>query len=192
MIVESGVSRVALLREGAVQQKLRTMIAMVFFALAVCGVAAADQPSPNPAAAVLKSHIMKVPADVPWGPCPAAVPAGAQCAVVEGDLSAPDRLFAFRLKMPSGYRIPPHFHPADEHLVVVQGTFNMGSGDVFDMKTTKPMVTGSFVVMPKGAHHFAWTEGETILHIYAIGPWGITFVNPLDDPRNRKKTSTQP
>ncbi len=45
---------------------------------------------------------------------------------------------------------------------------------------------GSFVVMPKGTHHFAWTKGETVLHVYAFGPWGLTYVNPGDDPRTKR------
>jgi len=88
--------------------------------------------------------------------------------------------------MPNRYKLAPHFHPADEHLFIVKGTFNMGMGDKLDEAATKPMVAGSFAVMPKGMHHFAWTKGETILQVYAIGPWKLTYVNPADDPRNRK------
>jgi len=130
---------------------------------------------------------MSKPEEMKWGDCPAVLPPGAKCAVIEGDTKAPNVLFAYRLKMPDNYRIAPHFHPADEHLVVISGTFNMGLGDKLDSKATKPMTAGSFVVMPKGTHHFAWTKGETILQIYAIGPWGLIYVNPEDDPRGRKQ-----
>jgi hypothetical protein len=41
------------------------------------------------------------------------------------------------------------------------------------------------MVMPKGEPHYAWTTGETIVQVHAIGPWGLTYVNPADDPRNR-------
>jgi hypothetical protein len=27
--------------------------------------------------------------------------------------------------------------------------------------------------------------GETIVQVHAIGPWGLTYVNPKDDPRNK-------
>ena len=84
-----------------------------------------------------------------------------------------------------GYRIAPHFHPADEHLVVVSGVFNMGVGGKLDMGATRAMPAGSFMVMPKGVPHFAWAKGETVVHVYAIGPWGLTYVNPKDDPRNQ-------
>ena len=144
----------------------------------------AEEPT-NPAAAVLKDHIMVTPQDVSWGECAAVVPPGAKCATIEGDPKAPNVLFTYRLKMPDNYRIPPHFHPADEHLTVISGTFRMGLGKKFNENALKPMVAGSFMVMPKGAAHFALTQGETILQVHAIGPWGLTYVNPADDPRKK-------
>jgi hypothetical protein len=47
------------------------------------------------------------------------------------------------------------------------------------------MTAGSFIVLPKGMPHFASTTGETIIHVYAIGPWGLTYVDARDDSRNR-------
>jgi hypothetical protein len=61
----------------------------------------------------------------------------------------------------------------------------MGLGDKLDTSAGRVMTAGSFMVMPKGTHHFAWTKGETIVQIYGIGPWGFTYVDPKDDPRNR-------
>ncbi|HEX6623210.1 MAG TPA: cupin domain-containing protein [Pyrinomonadaceae bacterium] len=148
-------------------------------------VAARAQEPSAPAAATLKSHIMLTPEEVKWGECPPALPAGAKCAAIEGDLGAANALFGYRVKMPDNYRIPPHFHPADEHVVVLSGVFNMGHGDKLDTGATRALAAGSFAVMPKGAHHFAWTKGETVVHVYAVGPWGLTYVNPKDDPRNR-------
>jgi quercetin dioxygenase-like cupin family protein len=127
---------------------------------------------------------MVAPADIAWKACPPALPPGASCATLEGDLAAPGALFGYRVKIPDGYRIAAHFHPTDEHLLVVSGTFNMGMGDTFDQAATRAMGAGSFMVMPKGTRHFAWAKGETIVHVYAIGPWGLTYVNPADDPRN--------
>ena len=43
---------------------------------------------------------------------------------------------------------------------------------------------GGFGVMPIGTRHFAWTTEESVIQIHGIGPWGITYVNPADDPRN--------
>jgi quercetin dioxygenase-like cupin family protein len=158
-------------------------VAAVLSGLVLCSVYA-EEPT-NPAAAVLKEHIMVTPAEVKWADCPPSIPPGAKCANIEGDRSAPNVLFTYRLKMPDSYRIAPHFHPADEHLTVISGTFNMGLGEKFDEKSLKPMVAGSFMVMPKGKPHYAMTKGETVLQVHAIGPWSLTYVNPADDPRKK-------
>lgn len=94
--------------------------------------------------------------------------------------------FGMRLKFPAKYLIAPHFHPQDENVTVISGTFYMKAGD--DTKATPhELPTGSFVSMKAGTHHFARTEKEAIVQINGIGPWGITYVNPSDDPRNKKK-----
>ena len=171
-------------------RRVLSLVGLVCLALLAVGFAVTGAPqaqeATNPAAAVLKSHIMMTLDEIKWGDCPPAIPPAAKCAAIEGDIKAPNVLFAFRLKWPDNYRIAPHFHPADEHLVVISGTFNMGLGDKVDTNATKPMTAGSFAVMPKGTHHFAWTKGETVLQVYAIGPWGLTYVNPEDDPRTKR------
>jgi Putative transposase len=39
-------------------------------------------------------------------------------------------------------------------------------------------------VMQTGTKHFAGCKGGCTLQLHRIGPWGITYVNPADDPRN--------
>jgi quercetin dioxygenase-like cupin family protein len=151
----------------------------------LAGAAVAAEPT-NPAAATVKTHIMVQPDGLRWEPCSNALPPGAQCATIEGDRSAPDVLFTYRVKLPDGYRIAPHFHPADEHLTVLAGTFAMGLGESFDESALRPMPAGSFMVMPKGSAHYAKARGETIVQVHAIGPWGLTYVNPADDPRTAR------
>ena len=58
-----------------------------------------------------KEHGLVQPSDVKWGAAPASVPPGAQGAVLQGD-PAKAGPFTLRLKLPDGYRIPPHYHPA--------------------------------------------------------------------------------
>jgi mannose-6-phosphate isomerase-like protein (cupin superfamily) len=131
-----------------------------------------------------KAHVMVTPSAVAWGPGPAALPGGTQAAVLEGD-PAKAGPFTLRLKMPDGYKIAPHYHPADEHVTVLQGTFVMGMGEKFDQTAGRELTVGSFAMMPTGTRHFAWTKGETILQLHGIGPWGVTYVNPSDDPRKK-------
>jgi len=39
-------------------------------------------------------------------------------------------------------------------------------------------------MQPKTAH-FAWNKEETIVQVHGVGPWGVTYVNPADDPRKQ-------
>jgi len=71
-----------------------------------------------------------------WGPAPPAFPKGAQFSVVAGDPTK-EGLYVFRLKVPAGYKVPPHFHPNDENVTVISGTFNIGTGSTFDEKTER-------------------------------------------------------
>jgi quercetin dioxygenase-like cupin family protein len=131
-----------------------------------------------------KDHGFFAPNDVTWSPI-ASLPAGAQSAVLEGDPSK-EGPFTLRVKMPDGYRIPPHYHPGVEHVTVIQGTFVLGMGEKVNTDTEKPLPAGSFSFMPAGMRHFARTQGETIVQLHGVGPWGITYVNPSDDPRKTR------
>ena len=131
-----------------------------------------------------KAHVMVTPATTKWAAGPASLPRGAQASALEGDPSKPGP-FTLRIKMPDGYRIPPHWHPADEHVTVVQGTFVMGVGEKFEQTGGHELPAGAFALMPSGTRHFAWTKGETVVQLHGTGPWGINYVNAADDPRKK-------
>jgi quercetin dioxygenase-like cupin family protein len=148
---------------------------------------ASAQGAPNTGGATNKPHaIVAVPGTIKWGPAPALLPAGAQLAVLEGE-PAKAGPFTMRLRVPDGYRIPPHYHPVIEHVTVVQGTFLVGMGERFDTAKLTELPTGTFAALEPGVRHFAQARGETILQIHGIGPWSLTYVNPADDPRARSK-----
>ncbi len=128
-------------------------------------------------------HTMVTPAELRWTEV-ASLPAGAKLAVIEGPLTEAVPL-TFRLKLPADYRLPAHWHPGIEHVTVIAGTFNMGVGDKLDMSKTKPLTAGSVAIMQPKTVHYAWTREETIVQVHGIGPWGITYVNPADDPRKK-------
>jgi quercetin dioxygenase-like cupin family protein len=127
-------------------------------------------------------HILVTPTEITWTDAPPVLPAGAKMAVIEGNPTEPG-LFTMRVKFPSGYRIQPHWHPADEHVTVLSGNFRMGLGEKFDEKALHDLPAGGFAVMAKGTRHFAQTKGATIIQVHAMGPWGLHYVNPADDPR---------
>ena len=129
------------------------------------------------------THVMVTPDQVKWGPGPPSLPPGAQLAVLEGDPSKAGSSFAIRAKFPDGYRVPPHWHPTDERVLVLEGTLGVGLGEKFDPAAGHELPAGSYAVMPQGVRHFAWAKGETVIQVSGMGPFEVNYVNPADDPR---------
>jgi quercetin dioxygenase-like cupin family protein len=129
-------------------------------------------------------HTLRQSTDIKWTDPPASMPLGAQIALIEGDLKKAEP-FTFRLKLPANYKIPPHTHPTIEHVTVLSGTFYMGPGDQPDPKKAVALTPGSFAVFQTGHSMFAYTEEETVIQVHGVGPWGINYINPADDPRNK-------
>ena len=128
-------------------------------------------------------HIMLVPADLKWDDAK-ALPPGAKTSVIEGPLSEAVP-FTFRVKLPADYKLPAHWHPGIEHVTVLSGTYNFGTGDKFDKEKTKPLPAGSTVVNQPKANHFFWTDEETEIQVHGVGPLAINYANPEDDPRKK-------
>ena len=161
---------------------MRIHFAIVLTLLAVAGARGfAQEPTTETGAPRIYS-----PDAIQWKPGPPSLPKGAMLAVLEGD-PGKEGPFVFRVKLPDGYRVPPHMHPKTERVTVISGAFFIGEGDKFDAKKGHPMSAGTFGYWPAGMKHFVWTEGETILQFHGIGPWSIQYLNPADDPRNGKK-----
>jgi len=128
-----------------------------------------------------KGHVMLTPADIKWGDAPPILPPGAKLAVLYGD-PGKEGLYIVRLKLPGGYKIPAHWHPVDENVTVIAGSFAMGMGDKLDAGKTHAYPAGSFLVMPAKTNHYALTKGETTVEVSGLGPFTLSYVNPDDDP----------
>jgi hypothetical protein len=126
------------------------------------------------------------PDELRWRDGPPSLPLGAKVAVLEGD-PAREGPFVFRVKVPDGYRIPPHTHPKAERVTGISGKFHLGMGDRFDPSKGEAMPPGSYGTWPPGMKHFVWVTGETVVQFHGDGPWVIEYLNPADDPRNAKK-----
>ncbi len=119
---------------------------------------------------------------ITWGPAPAVFPAGVRMAVLQGDPSQPG-YFTVRLELPAGTRIYPHFHPTDEYLTVISGTFLVGMGDSLNVAKSSVMPAGAFGTVGANMHHYAIARGKTVVQVSAMGPFVLTYVNPQDQPR---------
>lgn len=125
------------------------------------------------------------PDTVKWNDEP-ILPKGAQSVVIVGDPNKAEVFIAW-LKFPTNYPIPPHMHPFTEVITVLRGKLGNGLGETFDTKKGEILKTGSSFVLPAGHIHYVWTtDEETIIELIATGPWGITYINPTDDPRKKK------
>jgi hypothetical protein len=133
----------------------------------------------------LKDHVMFKAADLKWSAGPGSLPPGAQVAVLEGN-PADEGIFTIRLKLPADYRISPHWHPAWEHITVIDGAFWMGRGEKFDEAVLHEIPAGGFGAMAPGTRHFAMTKASTTIQLHGMGPWQLYYVNASDDPRTKK------
>jgi quercetin dioxygenase-like cupin family protein len=126
------------------------------------------------------------PDQVKWGPAPPSLPPGAQLAVLEGDPTAPSGDYTVRFKMPDGYKIAPHNHPARENVTVLSGTLKVGMGDTFDASKMMSFGAGSFAYLDPSMHHYAAASGETVIQIHGMSPLKVNYINPADDPTPKK------
>lgn len=129
-------------------------------------------------------HREITPDQISWGSMPAGLPSGAQSVVLSGD-PGKNEPFVIRIKAPGGYAVPPHSHSKDEDVTVISGRVGLLEGEKLEKKADKLLPAGSFVHMPAGMKHYAWTEEDSIVQISGMGPFDITYVNAQDDPRNQ-------
>ena len=116
----------------------------------------------------------KLPADFQWKES-TEIP-GLRTVVLSGDPSKPGP-YVTRNRFAPGAFSRPHFHPNDRFIVVVSGTWWVGTGATFDPDSTKPMPTGSFVTHYGGKIHYDGAKTEPCeVVIYGIGPATATPV----------------
>jgi quercetin dioxygenase-like cupin family protein len=124
--------------------------------------------------------------DVEWKPFP-AFPPEARLAILVGDPMQPGP-YVIRVKLPAGVRLAPHKHPEDRIYTVMSGVFYIGLGEEFDESKLVAYAPGSVIVLPGGQPHFHWAKsGEYVTQVTAIGPLGLDYIDPDNDPRNKLK-----
>ncbi|GIQ72401.1 cupin domain-containing protein [Bradyrhizobium sp. RD5-C2] len=124
----------------------------------------------NPAAVTYK-----LPDQIPWSAVDAR---GAQNAVVVGDPSKPGFYMVYTKWTKGNHFSRPHFHPNDRYIVVLKGTWWVGSGPKFDPDHgTVAMPAGSFVThFGKQVHWDGAKDEDAVLLIMGEGPATATEV----------------
>jgi quercetin dioxygenase-like cupin family protein len=174
---------------------IRSIVVIGVVVISACGGGAAPSPTSgapavaaSAAPATVYTPANSVPQVFQWTKAPAAYPAGAEIVVMEGDTSKPGP-FTLRLRFPDGYSLPPHSHPVDEHVTVIQGTFIVGLGATGVRETAVEMPAGSFLLITNRTQHYVFARGVTIVQAHGVGPSALNYVNPADDPRASPKVA---
>ena len=145
------------------------------FAL-LSAVAAAAQPA-NPPAPDHGNHIIKPLVE-------GGVLKGSD--VLSGDPDKPGSAYVGRIHNYDRFIAMPHWHPEDEHIVVIKGRWFLGHGDTFDRSRLRELNVGDYAFVPKRMTHFGWADGEVVIQVHGIGPFKTNFVNEwkqLSDPK---------
>jgi quercetin dioxygenase-like cupin family protein len=133
-----------------------------------------------------KQFISIKKSEIKWQNAPSIGP-GAKTAVIEGDPKSAGP-FTMRIQAPANTKIGVHTHPADEKVTVLDGTLYFSTGDKFDPKKATAYYGGDAFIVPQGMAMYAFTKNKpATLQIHGMGPWGITYMDPADDPMKQAK-----
>ena len=114
--------------------------------------------------------------DLKWTP----IIKGCDLASVSGDFNAEGQPFVLRIRCVDGSKIPAHWHPGDESVTVLKGSFLIGMGETFDEAKLQAMNVGNFMIMPKEMRHFGLAKGDFIVQVHGVGPFKNNWVNPSE------------
>jgi hypothetical protein len=102
-----------------------------------------------------------------------------------GDPDVPGQPFVMRIVELPGARVPPHSHPVDEHITVVQGTWYFAIGPEYRPDALQELKAGSYAFAPKGSTMFGYSPDGAIVQVHGVGPFRIHWkggLHTLDDP----------
>ena len=146
----------------------------LFLALAATPLFAAADPDPS------VMSLTREP-DVRWVESPAAP--GLKFAVLYGNPPKPGP-YVIRVRFAPGTMSPPHFHPEERQIVVLKGTWWVGSGSKWDRGATTPLPAGSFAVhYPNQIHYDGAKDEEVVVQISGVGTNASTLVDESGKPR---------
>lgn len=99
--------------------------------------------------------------------------------VVHGDPDAAGLPFVIRIRELPGAIVPPHSHPVDEHITVIEGEWSFGFGEAFDETALQTLPTGSYAFAPSGASMFGYSRDGAVVQVHGVGPFHIRWAHDL-------------
>jgi len=93
--------------------------------------------------------------------------------ILYGEPELPGEPFVIRIRELAGTVVPPHSHPVDEHITVVQGVWYFGFGERYDPTQLRELKPGTYAFAPKGSWMFGYSPDGAIVQVHGIGPFQI-------------------
>lgn len=162
-------------------RKVRQMdgLAVVLLSMLACAVAGAETAKPSAELRITQDQVH-------WAPNP-ALPAGVRMAVLYGDIRR-QGLFVLQVSFPPHTRLPVHSHPDERIRTIIAGTYYSAVGDVYDAQALQAYPPGTVSNVPADVWQFAESRDEPVVfQIIGIGPTGIKYLSPADDPRSARR-----
>jgi len=121
--------------------------------------------------------LVKRDTDLQWTENPMAP--GIKMAVLYGNPTGAGP-YVIRVRFSPGTMSPPHVHPEERQVVVLKGTWWVGTGPNWDREATVPMPPGSFAVHHPGKIHYDGAKDEEVtVQISGVGPSGTRLASEL-------------
>lgn len=137
---------------------MRRSVAVVFSAVVFVALAGAQSMAPQPI----------LPDSLKWfSPPNNASLKGAWVLGAEKDAG----VYAFRVMLAKGGKIPVHTHPDTRNSTVLSGTLYVGFGDKEDESKTVAVPAGGVYVAPANVPHYLWAkDGDVVYQEGGMGP----------------------
>jgi len=82
-------------------------------------------------------------------------------------------LYALRVQLAAGTKIPPHTHPDARYSMVLAGTLYVGFGTTVDESSMVAVPVGAVYVAPAHQPHYLWArDGDVVYQESGSGPTG--------------------
>jgi hypothetical protein len=95
-------------------------------------------------------------------------------ATIQGDPSKPG-IYIQLTKWHPGHMSRPHSHSTERYIMVLSGTWWIGTGSKYDPDSTYPVPAGTYVVdRPNELHYDGAKDTECVLEIVGMGPMTTT------------------
>ena len=113
-----------------------------------------------------KALIYQLPNQIKW----VESPAGSAQVVLFGDPSKPG-MYGVLTKWHAHHMSRPHSHPNNRYIIVISGTWWVGTGTKYDPDSTVALPVGSFAThFGKQVHYDGAKDHDVVLEIVGEGP----------------------